>query len=191
MRQTFLTILKQHISQKRFDHSIRVEETALALCKSHNRDTELISKACILHDIAKNHTPDSFEKLGLDGRHLNQCWEVYPAVWHAFAGPLLIELEFPGQSEPIYGPVQLHTTGNKDMTLDEAIVFIADYTEPGRDDDGHRASILSTAHANLEKAIAMITHKTIQKLHHKKAMIHPFTLSCWEWYSPFLDEEIR
>ena len=52
------------------------------------------------------------------------------------------------------------------MSLEEAIIFVADFIEPERDDRSHIASI---AYDNLNKAVALITTKlTIQKLEYEK-----------------------
>ena len=182
----YIDIIKLHCTQKRFEHSLRVSQEAIKLANHYNLNTQLVEKAGLLHDIAKNHTPNSLNELGINCTEFDACWNMFPAVWHAFVGPLLIEYEFPGESKPIASIVKCHTTGNKNMSPDEKVIFVADYIEPGRNDDRSEATEL--AYKNINKAVAFITKQTIKKLESKNNPIHPFTLECWQWYSQFLED---
>ena len=183
MINTYSTILKKHCLPKRYEHCIRVSREALKLAKIYGADTCAVEKAGLLHDIAKSHTPESLTSLGLDCSRYDDVWYEYPSVWHAFVGSLLIEFECPGHSVNIEPLVMYHTTGAPNMTIEEAIIFVADYIEPGRKDD--RSTAARLAYESLDKAVAHITNKTIEKLKTENSLIHPFTLECWQWYSRF------
>ena len=186
MMEFYLKTLESHCTPKRYEHSIRVSKEALKLADIYNADSNQVEKAGILHDIAKNHSPSSLLEIGVHCEAFDECWNQYPAVWHAFVGPLLIEHEFPGAAEEIQTLVQYHTTGSANMSIEEAIIFVADFIEPGRKDD--RSHIAKIAYGNLNKAVANITKMTIEKLESKNNPIHPFTLECWQWYSRFLED---
>ena len=111
--------------------------------------------------------------------------EEYPAVWHAFVGPQLIEYEFPNESVEIREMVQCHTTGQRMMGLESKIIFISDFTEPLRQ-HAQRQAVADISEQDLNQAVAWITHYSIKKLSAKNAPIHPFTKDCWEYYCKYI-----
>ncbi|MGA0241382.1 MAG: bis(5'-nucleosyl)-tetraphosphatase (symmetrical) YqeK [Candidatus Marinamargulisbacteria bacterium] len=168
------------MSATRLDHVIRVQKMAVFLAESHGLDTSSISVAALLHDIAKQHTPETLTALGLDVRALDDCWRAYPAVWHAFAGPLLVHHVFPNEPSCIDSMIECHTTGKANMSDNDMVVFIADFIEPGRCFP-EREGLVSMATSNLKTTVATITEMTLKKLEIKQQAVHPLTQDCWAW----------
>jgi predicted HD superfamily hydrolase involved in NAD metabolism len=179
--KTATTILNKYLHSSRIEHSIRVAEAATRLCTNHKIPSETVTLAAILHDIAKEQTPETMANLGIDTRPYTYCWHRFPAVWHALVGPLLIELEFPAESRAVAPMVKWHTTGHKTMTTSDMIVFVADFIEPHRSHE-KRQAVADMAVNNLPQAVAEITQCSIEKLLQKKAPIHPFTVGCWNQF---------
>ncbi|MEC8678449.1 MAG: HD domain-containing protein, partial [Candidatus Margulisiibacteriota bacterium] len=113
----YIQLIQKYISPTRVAHSERVLKAALMLSNLHNANNEIVKKAALLHDIAKNQTPQSLEKLGITNGLYKEEYEHYPAVWHAFVAQTLIEYELPGESASIKDAIQFHTTGKDNMSL--------------------------------------------------------------------------
>lgn len=174
-------LLQNFISQKRIDHSFRVQDVAMKLSEHYGADTKNVAVAAILHDIAKEQTPESYKAMGLNASLFDSIWQQYPATWHAFAGPLLIEKECPGQSQSIADMVAHHTTGKANMSLETSIIFVADFIEPGRKGQLNKEVSLA-AFKDLNKAIGMIAAATLEKLKTRKLPIHPLSFECYNYY---------
>ena len=82
----------------RFDHSLRVAVQARALAKHWNLDETIAYSAGILHDIAKQLTPDSVKIKSLPLDPLETLFKTYPKIWHSFFGPSLANHEIPGET---------------------------------------------------------------------------------------------
>ncbi|MCZ0717724.1 bis(5'-nucleosyl)-tetraphosphatase (symmetrical) YqeK [Aerococcus kribbianus] len=135
-RADFLVALKENISKKRFKHVLRVEEKALQLAERFNGDLEIVSLASLLHDFAKEMSEDVLltyqDKDNFDPEWLNYG----SAIWH---GPLAAYIgrdRFNITNPDILGGVWGHTIGKQNMTLNQKILFVADYIEDGRDFPG-------------------------------------------------------
>ena len=159
-----------------------MQNVAIQLADNYGADGDRIATAAILHDIAKEQTPESFRAMGLDASLFDSVWQQYPATWHAFTGPLLIEKECPGQSQSIADMVAHHTTGKANMSLETSIIFVADFIEPGREGQLNKA-VFNLAFDDLSQAIGIIAAATLNKLKTKKLPIHPLSFECYNYYT--------
>lgn len=184
MLNKYIEVISKYISNKRLQHCIRVSQAAIQLAEIHGANTMLVQKAGLLHDIAKNQTPESMLQIGIDVSEFDECWGQYPRVWHALVGPQLIHYEFQDEPDEIDAMVRYHTTGYPYMNLETAIIFIADFIEPKRS-HARRLEIANIAEKNVNEAVAWITYESIQKLIAKKVAIHPYTQECWESYCKY------
>lgn len=166
-------------------HCIRVSETAVRLGEIHGANTIFLQQAGLMHDIAKNQTPDSLSALNINIAEFEDCWLQYPAVWHAFVGPQLIHHEFPNELHEIDEMVRFHTTGYPNMNLETAIIYIADFIEPERSHP-RRLEIENIAEKNVNQAVAWVVYESIQKLTKKGVGIHPYTKECWKSYCKYI-----
>ena len=172
-----------YLSEKRFNHSIRVKEMAEILQNHHGGDKDVIYKAALLHDIAKEQSPESLSKLSITlPEESFNLWDTYPSVWHSYTGPLLINHLFKFNNVNIDSAVTLHTTGSHTMTLEDKIIFVADTIEPNRTYK-ERSAIEAIAKKDLDTAIGYIQYFTISKLLSKKKPIHPNAIDCWNAFS--------
>jgi len=186
MTDSYIKRIKTYMSPSRVSHSLRVSDAASMLAKHHHANINRVKKAAILHDIAKNQTPESLQALGIHNVH-QECWDSYPSVWHAFVAPELIDYEWPGEAKDISDMVMFHTTGKDNMSIETKIVFIADFIEPNRSHE-KREEIEAIAIQNLDSAVAWITHLSIEKLTRNNRQIHPLTLKCWDFYCNYISD---
>ena len=180
-----LPILEKFISSKRLAHSLRVSQSAKDLAVIHNLNDSGLELSGLVHDIAKEQTPDSLKKLGINTDKFDNFWQDYMPVWHAFIAPELIKVELHYIYEDVKDIIIYHTTGAPNMTREAMALFIADFTEPDRDHP-QVEEIRSIANISLEHAVARITKCSIDKLMNKSVRIHPLTFECWNYYCKYI-----
>lgn len=165
-------IIKSHLSDKRYHHSCEVAKAAKRLAKKYGADQEKAEIAGILHDIMKDTPKD--EQLKIMNRFgiiLNDIEAVTPNLWHQISGAAYVEHELDIKDPEIISPIRWHTSGKKDMTLMEKVVFIADFISDDRDYKGVD-KMRAIAKESLDKAIIEGLSFTISELaQNEKAII--------------------
>ncbi|SNX55164.1 bis(5'-nucleosyl)-tetraphosphatase (symmetrical) YqeK [Thermoanaerobacterium sp. RBIITD] len=158
----YIDRLKTLLNEKRFKHSIGVMDTAVKLAERYGADVEKARVAGLLHDCAKNLSSEELialaEKYNIE---LDDVLRHSPFLLHGPVGGYLIRDNFGVCDEEIKRAVMLHTTGDKDMTLLDKIIFLADFIEPGRDFEGVDV-LRKTADEDLDKAVIMALDRTIE-----------------------------
>ena len=128
--------LEGRLSSKRFAHSVRVMEEAVRIGKIVGFDPERCALAGLLHDGAREFTPSQYLWLGMDleaevrKRPFGGMEEI---LMHGQASALLATRRYGIKDEAILEAICCHTTGKPEMGILAQIVFVADYTEAGRE----------------------------------------------------------
>lgn len=127
--------VRPYLTEKRYAHTLAVEKEAAALAQIYLPEKEeKLRIAALLHDITKK---ESTEK------QLQMCAEfgiivkeddiLAPKTFHAKTAAALAARVFPQLTDDeICQGIRYHTTGRADMTVFEAIVYLADYIEETR-----------------------------------------------------------
>lgn len=171
--------LKTLVSDRRYEHSVRVAELAQALAK-HYKENELSAYlAGLVHDCAKDMTPQS-SILEFSDQH-EQLFKDYPAIWHAQVVPVVAAHYFMGLESDVIQAATSHTTGRAAMSNLEKIVFIADFCEPGRS-FSQRKELEHLAFDSLDTTVLEIASLILARLIQQKRSIHPNLLSCYNFY---------
>ncbi|TFG64218.1 MAG: HD domain-containing protein [Spirochaetales bacterium] len=134
--------VREHMSEKRFEHCLRTEETAVRLCGRYGVSAEdsgseagdlcCCSTAAISHDIARELPEDLMLDYASRYMPLTDWEKKYPLLSHGKAGAYLLSTRFGITSREICEAVRTHTVAEPGMGTCAKIVYIADYTEPGR-----------------------------------------------------------
>ncbi len=182
--------VRPYLSEKRYAHTLAVEVEA-AFIASHVLPGRVgsIRAAALLHDIAKELTSEKQLNYIRDFDIMFGDIEDYPEpVLHALAAPAVISEHFSEYiDDDILSAVRYHTTGRAEMTVFEAIIFIADYIEPTRKYESCRrcreyfhshiinAKTIDEATAVLTKAVYMSLCDTLQHIESTHKMLDPDT----------------
>lgn len=158
--------------QSRFEHCLRVEQTAIQLAKLNHEDVEKAAVAGLIHDYAKERSAEEFKRViiakKMDPDLLN--WGNF--IWHGEVGAEIIQDELKITDEEILNAVRRHTIGAVQMTTLDKIVYVADYVEPGR--DFPRANYArEVAFADLDDGVRYETQHTLQYLLENNQKIYP------------------
>lgn len=145
--------LKEHLSKKRYNHSINVANAAVMLARKHGGDADKAYVAGLLHDIAKEMPAEEQLKLVITSQ-LDVCDIEKKAVplFHAIAGAELIISLFDITDKDIINAVRYHTVARSGMSKLEVIIYMADLISEDRDykDVGRMRKL---AEKNLERAM--------------------------------------
>lgn len=161
------------IGKKRFEHSLRVAETAEKLAMTYEIDRKKAYLAGLIHDCAKYNEEFYVSKYNID-------LSAYPVasikdpVLHSFLGAEVAKKVYNINDEDILKAIKFHTTGRPAMSDLEKIIFISDAIEPGRDFKD-LDKIRKYAFDNLDKAMLALLDNNIIFLIGKKALINPLS----------------
>lgn len=128
--------VRDTMSQKRFAHTLGVEQTVAEMAASYCPEkTGMLRAAALLHDCTKEYDEKKTkEVLSREGIKLRRDEKESPQIWHAITAPLEITRFYPELAdEELLSCVRWHTTGREGMTVPEALLYLADVIEPGRE----------------------------------------------------------
>lgn len=188
-RSELIDRLKKALKDKRFQHVLRVEETAIKLAEQYGVDVEKASIAGLCHDYAKQRSDEDFIA-EIKKKRLNPLLLDYGnAIWHGVVGAELIKDELGIWDEDILNAVRHHTTGAPVMTKLEQVIYMADYIEPGRDFTGVKKARVIIA-ANLQAGVAYQTKHTLAYLIENGKPVYPKTIDTYNAWVPQYEGEI-
>ncbi len=123
--------------KSRFEHSIRVAETAARMCRVYGLDEQAGYFAGLSHDICKDMEDSRVYLLALkDGMPLCDEEKSKHSLLHGRAAAVMLASDFGVCDADILQSVALHTFGGVNMCPLAKIIFAADKIEPGRPQSG-------------------------------------------------------
>lgn len=169
------TLLQQSLKPKRYEHSVRVYETALKMAERYHADVKKVAIAALIHDcgrqIPKEASVAKARELGIP---VDPVEEAQPILLHAKLGVYYAVQKYgvsPNDRE-VLDAIRYHSTGTAGMTDTARIVFLADLIEPGRDFEGVEA-IREASFQDLDKGMLLSYDNTIRYLLEDGLLIHP------------------
>lgn len=188
--------LSKKLSVKRFDHTIGVSYTAAAMAMRYGVNVDKAAMAGLLHDCAKYMTDDELiEKCTKYGIDCSETELKNGYLLHAKLGAYFSKEKYGIEDEEICSAVRYHTTGKPAMSVLEAIVFTADYIEPGRKVLPNFKLIRSMAFVDLDEAVYLILQNTLSYLNEEKEnkQIHKeidrHSVEAYKYYKKIHDEK--
>ena len=174
--------LKEKLPKKRYEHTLGVAYTAASLAMCYGEDILKAELAGILHDVAK--AKKSFELKDdmkgyidpyTDGAYVDLIANKAPQILHAVYAPYLAKKDYKIEDKDILSAIRWHTTGKKDMTMLEKIVFVADYIEPNRKKLPDLDRIRTLSFHDISEAVKVIAKSTIEYLGSQGMYIDKYT----------------
>ena len=171
--------LKNRLSPKRFQHTMGVVLAAEDLAIRNGIDVNKAKLAALLHDITKECCiAEQLELLEEFSLPLTELEKHSPKLWHAITGASFIKHRYKIVDKDIIDAVRYHTTGRKNMTTLDKIIYLADYIEVNRDFPGVD-EVRGLIDDGLDAMMYQAMKQTIEELLDKSAAIHPDTLECY------------
>ena len=153
-------MMEQKLPQKRFLHSLGVAETAKMLAERFSLDPEAALICGIYHDSYRYiSAEEALKEVRMYSISIFKEEEENENLLHAPIAAYHMREDVGPVPLSYIKAVRYHTLGSKDMGALGAVIYIADYTEPGRKhlDDEERKRIYS--HESLEEMVGYIIEK--------------------------------
>lgn len=126
--------LEKILSSKRFNHSVNVSLMAEKLAKNYGVDSEKAKLAGLLHDICKEKPDEENIEISKKNGYFGSSDKINSVkILHGPAASFFLKEKYGITDNEILNAVRYHTTGRKNMTLFEKIIFTADYISSERD----------------------------------------------------------
>ena len=171
--------VKARLSAKRFKHVQGVMEVAKILAMKHEVNEADAYEAALVHDIAKEQNTGQLKRI-LMVKEEYEYLAYSNKIWHAPVGAI-VAFETLGIADPdILNAIKYHTTGRAEMSDLEKVIFVADYTEPGRTYVG--CISVRELWDNLDEATYEILQQKVEKVKATGDTLHPDTLKAHVYY---------
>ncbi len=188
MLEKLRDIVRKRVTEKRYIHTLGVEEKAVELAKKYGVDEEKVRIAAILHDIAKSMEIDKMEEIckanfldELTGEDMK-----ISEILHGFVGYIIVRDELKIDDIEILEAIKYHTIGKKGLSLLGRIIYIADGIEKNRVYPGVD-KIRELVDKNLDEGIIYEIDRKIVYLESVGGKIHKNTLEMRNWLKDSLD----
>ncbi|MCU7557192.1 bis(5'-nucleosyl)-tetraphosphatase (symmetrical) YqeK [Macrococcus capreoli] len=176
-------LVEEKLPKKRYEHSIRVAETAVKMAEIYDGDKDIVEMAGILHDYAKYDELSVLYQAVTQYKLDNDLLTYNSEILHGPVAAAYMQDKHDIDSET-YDAIYYHTTGRARMGLNEKIIFISDYIEPGRTQPGvEDIRDIVFKEKNLDKAIYEISKRTVLYLIEHDKPIYPKTIECLNYYN--------
>ncbi|BDF59524.1 HD domain-containing protein [Christensenellaceae bacterium] len=182
-REGIVKELADKVKGEKFEHSLGVEKTALALAERYGASRNKAGLAGLLHDYTKQ-----MDNVALAEKyHIPYLTE---KTLHGHTAAALLKEKGYVTDKDVLDAIRWHTTGKEGMSILEKIVYIADYMEPGRDFAGVEA-LRVLAFENIDKAVLLGLKMSIDNIIRNKSLIDTDSVQAYNYYrSLFPGEEI-
>lgn len=176
IKDRIIFTLKNMVSDARFYHCLGVADEAQYLASRWGEREDKLYLAGLLHDCARDLPGE--ELLPLLPSYLGE--EVYsiPAIFHALAGPAIVEREFGIKDYRIWHAICWHATSCEVMSKFDKILFIADFCEAGREFP-EADQIREIAEKDWEEAYRQVLKEKISFLLSCRFPIYSATWRAW------------
>ena len=180
-REELLSHVQSNMSDKRYQHCLRVERKILELAKLYGIDEKAAAFVGLAHDYAKEIPVDKQQALakeiGLPEIYHHEGSEIL----HGPIGAYLISNLCGVKDEALLDAIREHTIGGLQMSLLSKCLFVADAIEDGRDYPGVDVA-REIAAKNIDDAVFYLLKHTLEFLLEKEVTIFPKTIEVYNHY---------
>lgn len=174
--EQIIEYIKSNLNNQRFQHSLRVQNTAVELAHYYKTDIEKTSLAGLVHDCAKNmEISKMLYIIEKNGYNIDIKFKNNSNIMHGLAGAIVAETVMGIADREVLDAVAYHTTGKANMTMLQKIIYLADYIEPMRNFPGVE-ELRQLAYKDLDKALLLSFNNTIKYVIDKNEFIHSDTI---------------
>lgn len=157
--------LKKTQDEARFLHTMGVAQTAKRMAESLGENPNKAYLAGLLHDCAKCVSDEDKIKICKENNiEISYSEKCNPFLLHAKVGAYFTQHKYHITDSDIINAVRYHTTGRKNMSLLEKIIFTADYIEPGRKKQPNLKILRQMAYKDIDKTVLLILRDTLNYL---------------------------
>ncbi len=174
--------IKEHLSPKRFEHSMNVADTAAQMADVFGVNPNKAYLAGVLHDCAKELPDDELIIICKNNYDVSPLEERRPFLLHPKAGCYIASHKYKVTDEEVLEAIKWHTTGKANMTDLEKIIFSADYIEPGRNKQPRLDYLREISTKDLDLLVRCIIEDMVEYLKGNNDEIEEHTMQAYEYY---------
>jgi predicted HD superfamily hydrolase involved in NAD metabolism len=179
-KEEIISYVKNKIGNKRFLHSINTAKEAASLAKRYGADENKAYIAGLLHDVAKGIPNEALETAAAEnGIEIDEYEKKNPVLIHGKVGAAMVRKDLGIDDGEILSAIKWHTTGYKNMTLLEKIIYLADIIEPGRNFK-ETNKLRETAYKDIDKAMALGLSHVMSFVRSRGLTLHPNSIEAYE-----------
>ena len=175
--------LKGMLTWHRFTHTLGVADTAQRLAASCGVDPLRARLAGLLHDCAKSMPLDEMRQLvaknlpDMDEEELETR-----AILHAPAGMVVARDVFGVRDASILSAIRKHTVGDGQMSPMDALIYVSDFIEPGREPFPGLEKARKLAEKDIYRAMVCCAQLTAKHLTSEGRHMHPRSKALLDHY---------
>ncbi|MCS1350405.1 bis(5'-nucleosyl)-tetraphosphatase (symmetrical) YqeK [Mechercharimyces sp. CAU 1602] len=189
-RENWHKIVEAALPPARWQHTVRVQETAVKLAKKIGIESEYAIQAALLHDYCKYWSRKELATW-ITRCHLPvELLQFHKELWHGPVGAEVAREQFGVEEVDVLNAIRYHTSGRPGMSLLEKVIFLADYIEPGRRFPGVE-EVRVQAEGSLDLAVMSALRNTVQFLLQQQQKVYPLTLLAYNDLYDQLSEDER
>lgn len=182
--------LQAKLSPERYEHTLSVSYSCIALAMRYDYDLEKAELAGLLHDCAKYYDNETIiKKCDKNQIQLTESELMAPSIIHAKLGAHMAEHKYGVTDPEILSAIACHTTGKPDMSLLDKILYVADYIEPRRTELPGLDKIRRLAFENLDDALFEMMDGILEFLEQTGAYTDTTTKEAYEYYKALREEQ--
>lgn len=173
---------RKHEKQSRFEHSLRVAEMCVILCRRYGLDEQKGYLAGIGHDICKDIPKEKMIKLAQkDGEPITEFEQGAPSVLHGRAAAVKMKKKFGIDDEEILEAVANHVSCKQGICDIGKVLFLADKIEPNRPQstEEYRANLMKLS---LDGMLHQVLVENYEYIKRKGYVVYPGTEKMIEYY---------
>ena len=172
---------RSRLSDKRYDHTLRVAETAERIASIDGLDPAKARLAGVLHDLARETHGDELLRIAAEtGIPVGESEREKPMLLHGPVAAELAKADLGVTDEAILESVRVHTTGAPGMGPLSLAVFVADKIEPGREGEWVE-ELRALAEGDLRRAARESLASSISYTEGRGRTVHPRSREALKW----------
>ena len=165
--------IKNVLSEKRYNHSLRVMKKAEELARKFNVDIEKAKIVGLAHDIAKEMTKEEkIEYMNKNNLVVDEIEKQIVELLHGKIGADICMKKY-GFTLDMQNAIKYHTTGNPDMDDLAKVILVADKLEEGRESYLDINKIEEIFPKGLNALVVYVLNLSIEYTIKKDSLIHP------------------
>ena len=180
------------MSPKRWKHTLGVRQEAVRLAALHDGINTLeAALAATLHDSAKCLPFETMLNYAHKAGISDPTFLSSSAMLHGPVGAYIAKTQFFVEQEDVLNAITYHTVGRAKMSKLEQCIFVADATEPGREQYPGLKRLRKLADRSLEAAILLSLNLTKQYVLSTGKPFNPISEETVRWVRPLVPADLR
>ncbi len=177
-RSEILKVLRDNVSETRFNHCQRVEETALELAPRFGVQPEIVTPAALLHDLCREYKEDLLLQLATNfGIVIDEIEKAEPLLLHGSVAAAIVRSKYEFKDPEIFEAITFHITGAPGVSSLTKLIYVADYLEPGRIFQAARELRDQAWSIDPDLLVLKVNNRTLSYLISHNYLIHPLSIA--------------